>query len=64
MTNNKKDDKCLVNTSISWKSMDKNPYLCTDGASLKNMHTNKQTKKSLKSNKKKKMKTLLVKLCV
>lgn len=32
-----KDDKCLENTSISWKSMGekKNPYLCTDGASLK-----------------------------
>ncbi len=44
MENNKKDDKCLVNTSISWKSMDKNPYLCTDGASLKK-HAYKQTNK-------------------
>lgn len=38
----------------------KNPYLCTDGASIKK-HAYEQ-KKSLKS--KKKMKTLLVKLCV
>lgn len=26
----------------------KNPYLCTDGASKKNMHTNKTNKKKLK----------------